>query len=363
MIAHYFSFWIARAGMAAIAHFPALAPAAPPTPQLIRKFATLYPLELPVFGVALFFLVSGFVIPFSFRSYSRVGFLIARILRLYPTYAVGFSLTIASLAAGAAAWHQPFPYSTADVLRHVLPGMRDLLGGPHIDYVVWTLEVEAKFYLVCLLIAPLLRSGSLLVFLVPAAAAILTRVGLTHIPSTSVGISMLFAGPMLIFMFIGVAVHYRYRGLIRNWSTACIVVILLLGFWLLFTPEIYGSGFAFIGPINYSAAAATFILCAALPARLFSVWLLRFAAKISYPLYVIHGVNGYIAMRLMAGIGMAPILCVLTASAVAIGLAYVLHVAIEMPTHRLGQRWGRMLSGEIAPIPLEAPVIGTSGLS
>jgi len=38
------------------------------------------------FGVALFFLISGFVIPFSFLRYTRTGFAIARILRLWPAY-------------------------------------------------------------------------------------------------------------------------------------------------------------------------------------------------------------------------------------------------------------------------------------
>src|SRR5215469_2826269 len=37
------------------------------------------------FGVALFFLVSGFVIPFSLRRNSLGGFFVRRFFRLYPT--------------------------------------------------------------------------------------------------------------------------------------------------------------------------------------------------------------------------------------------------------------------------------------
>lgn len=40
-----------------------------------------------------------------------------------------------------------------------------------------------------------------------------------------------------------------------------------------------------------------------LPASLFSARLLNFAAEISYPLYIVHGVNGYILMRALAGVG------------------------------------------------------------
>jgi peptidoglycan/LPS O-acetylase OafA/YrhL len=180
MLAHYLSFWLTPAAIASVAHFPALPAAASVTPSYVRALAATYPFAAPAFGVALFFLVSGFVIPFSFASYGRLGFLVARIMRLYPTYIVGFSITLASLSVAAAGWHQAFPYALVAVLSHILPGTRDLIGSPHIDYVVWTLEVEVKFYIVCLIIAPLLRSGSALAFLAPAAIAALVSIGLSH---------------------------------------------------------------------------------------------------------------------------------------------------------------------------------------
>ncbi len=44
------------------------------------------PINFGAFGVALFFLISGFVIPLSFQSYGRLDFLVARFFRIYPTY-------------------------------------------------------------------------------------------------------------------------------------------------------------------------------------------------------------------------------------------------------------------------------------
>ena len=55
--------------------------------SLTAKFPLL---SLGQLGVALFFLVSGFVIPISLPKYSVPGFLVARVLRIYPTYAVAF---------------------------------------------------------------------------------------------------------------------------------------------------------------------------------------------------------------------------------------------------------------------------------
>jgi peptidoglycan/LPS O-acetylase OafA/YrhL len=226
----------------------------------VRTLADAYPFAPPAFGVALFFLVSGFVIRISFASYGRLGFLVARVMRLYPTYVAGFSITIASLSLAAISWHQAFPYVLTAVLSHILPGTRDLIGSPQIDYVVWTLEVEVKFYIVCLLIAPLLRSGSALAFLAPAAIAALVSIGLSHPPSHTALFAALFSGPMLIFMFIGVAVHYSFQKLLGNVAAIGIIAALFVVFCALARPGIYGPDFSVILPVNYGAAALVFHL-------------------------------------------------------------------------------------------------------
>ena len=247
------------AALESVAHFPAF-PTPPATPSYVRTLADAYPFAPPAFGVALFFLVSGFVIRISFASYGRLGFLVARVMRLYPTYVAGFSITIASLSLAAISWHQAFPYVLTAVLSHILPGTRDLIGSPQIDYVVWTLEVEVKFYIVCLLIAPLLRSGSALAFLAPAAIAALVSIGLSHPPSHTALFAALFSGPMLIFMFIGVAVHYRFQKLLGNVAAIGIIAALFVVFCALARPAIYGPDFSVILPVNYGAAALVFHL-------------------------------------------------------------------------------------------------------
>src|SRR4051812_12421680 len=47
------------------------------------------------FGVALFFLISGFVIPFSLIGRSRGQFAVSRFFRIWPTYAIGLTITAA----------------------------------------------------------------------------------------------------------------------------------------------------------------------------------------------------------------------------------------------------------------------------
>ena len=103
------------------------------------------------FGVALFFLISGFVIPFSVASLPPAGFVIARVLRIWPTYIVGFTVTIACLAVNAANAGVAFPYRTWEVLSHYLIIPRWPTLTRPIDGILWTLEIEIFFYFFCYL--------------------------------------------------------------------------------------------------------------------------------------------------------------------------------------------------------------------
>ena len=97
-------------------------------------------------GVICFFLISGFVVPFSFRSGSTRpvrDFLIRRFFRLYPAYWVSLLTVIAVLA-----FTQPALLDPARVAAHVglvysFLGMLPLQGN------YWTLAAEIAFYGVC----------------------------------------------------------------------------------------------------------------------------------------------------------------------------------------------------------------------
>ena len=103
--------------------------------------------NLGQYGVFVFFLVSGYIIPASLERKGSVrGFWISRGFRLYPLYA------LAIIAAGVAyllgygtlrgAQDHPFQSAAADLL--MLP---NVLGGPNVPNVTWTLSYEMVFYL------------------------------------------------------------------------------------------------------------------------------------------------------------------------------------------------------------------------
>ena len=165
---HYLGiFWARPEGVASLLNAPVLAVPAP-IAFLAAIFTPNDVFSVGHFGVALFFLISGFVIPFSFSRQTRLGFFVARAWRLWPTYATGLTLTLLWLFAVTTVFGRAWPHAPQVLLWHYALGVRDIAGSPSLDGIVWTLEIEIRFYLLCLLLAPALRSGR---SLWPVAAA------------------------------------------------------------------------------------------------------------------------------------------------------------------------------------------------
>jgi peptidoglycan/LPS O-acetylase OafA/YrhL len=93
--------------------------------------------DLGKFGVALFFLISGFVIPFSLSG-SLTAFAIGRAARLLPALWLSIAFCI---ALGAAVQSQTHLFANAFMLTH-------LLGQPKFSEPFWTLSWELYFYVI-----------------------------------------------------------------------------------------------------------------------------------------------------------------------------------------------------------------------
>ena len=98
IVSHYYGvFWSSRAAVETLTNSPALPLETHPVPYHIL-WLHLFPLfNWGAYGVALFFIISGFVIPFSLRKMGWVSFTVNRILRIMPTYIVGFTITLLAI--------------------------------------------------------------------------------------------------------------------------------------------------------------------------------------------------------------------------------------------------------------------------
>jgi peptidoglycan/LPS O-acetylase OafA/YrhL len=273
-------------------------------------------------GVEMFFVISGFVIPWALyqgryrlRDFGR--FMLRRMIRLDPSYLVAILITIALgyLSAASPAYKgAPYEVTIPQVLAHVA-FLNVVTGHPWINEVFWTLAVEFQFYLMLGLIFPFLVSGRKT--LRYGALVLLGLCGLTLNPEGS-----LF--PYLFVFLAGILTCQLKLDFIPLPAYALGLVLCI------------GGNLATIGGPHAIVATATALLIA-----FSSAWSSRFLAffgAISYPLYLLHGPIGGRTVNFlgrMEWIRDNPVASIAAAFATSIFAAFLLHLFVEVPTRRL----------------------------
>lgn len=337
LLEHYHSFFAGdRTVIAAMINAPVMPNKIFLEPDYLAWLYSVPHLIWSSLGVALFFVISGFVIPFSIKSGSRGAFLFGRFFRIYPLYAVGFGITLFSIYVTGKYFGNEWPLSIDQVLPHFLPGLRELTGSRvSIDGIIWTLEIEIKFYIVCALIAPWIRRSSAKVFFVPIGIVAIDHI-LNIVVAGYAGSLTSIGSPFLAFMFVGVAFHYLYNGSFRPSLAALIIATIYLAFCLSIT---YGPNVGF-QPILWSYGAAILLFGFAFRFQ----WVFgrttigSFFADISYPLYVIHGVAGYAMLRILVENGLPGAIAIPIVAMVVFAIAKLLNITVEEWGRREGKR-------------------------
>ncbi|MYM85049.1 acyltransferase family protein [Duganella sp. FT50W] len=294
------------------------------------------------FGVALFFLISGFVIPFSLKKSSVGGFLVNRILRIFPTYATCLAIGTLAIALSAHYWGQAFSYNGGVLAANALL-VHNLLNLPSMDAVNWTLSIEVKFYILAALGAAALfrpHPGWLLGFLAGA-------VGITtwwwhggaSMPPTILTMELNY----LIFMLAGCLFYQHVAGLIRTRALLLRSVLVLASFSLTWSIGPQHDQFPSVTRWYYSAWVV-FAACYALRAHFRPLPVLDWLAAISYPLYCVHALFGYCALKILIDQGCRYGVAVLITLPCTFALAYLVHITVENGSNQLGRRWGDALS-------------------
>jgi peptidoglycan/LPS O-acetylase OafA/YrhL len=327
VVAHYgLAFWITGETIGLIANVPSVAVGV--MPDATAWMLGFHPeFSFAAFGVSLFFLISGFVIPISLDRLGAIAFLRARAWRLIPTYMAGFLFTLAALTFASWFYDRPFPYSLSDALAHLIPGVRAITRTTFIDYVVWTLEIEIAFYILCAGLASWMRRASLLVLILPTVLLILStsRYGVPAYVFPSYP-------PALDFMFLGVVFSFHHSGKLGvAWALAAGLFVAVTSLAAVYLTQ------GMITVCSYGWSLALFFGAYVLRAKFPDIAPLRWLAAISYPLYVVHGIMGYVAMRIMIDFGIIPGATVLIAFGWAVSVSAALHVLVELPTQRIGK--------------------------
>lgn len=342
---------------ASIAHVNPLPGLPRPPGDGVLRFLAAHSISPGTTGVMLFFLVSGFVVPFSLERRRARGFVVRRFFRLYPTLWVCLSVTVAALAVQAHFQGTATPYGPRAL------GTSALLIGPYarqpwVEPVLWSLAVEELFYAVAATVA----FGGLLA---SRAAVLLAAGGLTVVCVATRGAPV--AGPLfwlgfhmtyVCFILLGVVVHWFYR---RRWGGPESLAIGAAIIALHVVASFNGPANGVAGIYIRSAVIAVMVFGGLYLARdrlPYSVWVDRLS-NISYPLYLLHAVNGYVLIRALFLLTGNYYVAVVGSVAVIVAAATAVHRWVEAPTNEFGRRVARRLrpvrrpaSAELAPEPV-----------
>lgn len=313
--------------------------AAPPIERPIPAFATwIFPwwFDMGAFGVALFFLISGFVIPFSLEANTGGSFLLARALRIFPTYWAALLIEWSTIYAASRYWGKPIAFDWQTFLYNIAL-LHTAVGAGGVDFVNWTLAIEIKFYVLMAILRPLVARRLVWPLMLYALGAVALNAaqgrGMIHLPTQLVAESMYVA-----FMLAGTLFHYRFAHAISTprLVLGCGTILAMVSACWSLGPN--ASEFP-IKALNYVYALAVFAAAYAARSWFRRARLLDFFADISYPLYLVHGLFGFSAMSFLILAWHVPYAAAApVAFVLAVLIAWALHVSIERASIAAGRR-------------------------
>jgi peptidoglycan/LPS O-acetylase OafA/YrhL len=298
-------------------------------------------LNLGKYGVVLFFLISGYIIPNSLGpTGDRIGrFCISRFFRLYPLYWL-------AIAAGV---FLPWPdldqsFSVATIIANITM-LQGYMGEPDVVGTAWTLQIELTFYGCCVLLAAMHRMTS------PRACALISAGFLAAAFALAVARNLLvmklpLALPLaLSLMFFGTLWRQAtlegvgYAKDLIPWLLSGIVVMIFL-----ISIVGYNHDFGYHERWQpyvtcYLLAILTFVLCTT---RVLLTWRpLIWLGEISYSVYLLHRIVASAAYRVgftAKAIPLDPLVYVVALAVLVILCAWATYRLVEQPFVSVGRR-------------------------
>jgi peptidoglycan/LPS O-acetylase OafA/YrhL len=289
-------------------------------PLLVPDHFTIFNLfhKFGLYGVQVFFVISGFIIPYSlYKADYKIShyfqFLWKRVLRLHPPYIIALILTFAIAFISYKMRHLPNPESVSTFTQSLF-----YLHAPADNPVFWTLRIEAEYYLF---------------------------IGLFFIPLKRYPIAALLAG-IPVLLLLGHTQLVYHVGLIRY------IVFFLIGIvgFMIYTRQgnLNIQWFLLVLLVAYSfvyheSAAATFSLITISFILFFKKpvhSVLEFPGEISYSLYLIHFPIGTKVINLLSRVTDPSYKWALFVLALAICVAagWLFWKLIEKPSARLSTK-------------------------
>jgi len=301
-------------------------------------FASEHSLDLGRFGVALFFLISGFVIPFSIGGEMPLKrFAVSRFFRLYPAFWVAILLlTVIYWSTGA-------PVSVATELANLTMAPQ-LFGQGWMSGIYWTLFIELVFYVM---------AAALFVtrYLYNPVAVAIVAVGL--VTSTALPVLIrVYLGTGLPVSYIGLHLSFLFSGLLlrlafvekKKYAAACAAYLIAYQMLAVLAVSDFSlmrnDGFILVGTmpivVGYLLAIAVFVSAIKFngPQSTILAWL----GRVSYSIYLFHWIVNVTIYRLLPLHGDAgDLLTMFVCAAATVAVSYLIFRFVEKPSIAAGR--------------------------
>lgn len=276
------------------------------------------------YGVQLFFVISGFVIPWSlfhsnYQLRNYFTFAVKRFIRLEPPYIVSLMVAIAHTYFRAMSPH----YNGVDItptfkqialhFGYLIPFVE---GQKWIRPVYWTLAIEFQYYLSIGLLFPLLAgkrwSGRVVFYVLCLVGPFFLNNFLPYyLPVFLLGISMfLYKSAIITIVELVVVTIVASLEILVFHDTGTLVFSLIGYFAILFFSD-------------------------------FKTKVLTFLGDISYSIYLFHSLTGLVLINYISHSVHQPIvklLAVLVALLVTVGCSYLVYRFVELPSKKLSSK-------------------------
>lgn len=307
------------------------------TTSYFPRILNYYKIDFGIIGVGIFFLITGFLIPLSIKKWTYKRFLFRRFLRIYPVYLLASIITLFSLFISAKINKIIFPYHFIDFLGNFLL-IGNFLNTRAFDMVVWTLWIIVNYYVFAGLFYIKKTSNSVWLFLSSLAFLFITYISSFLYKSLTgnewyFGLLKTFSYSFIYFIFIniGVTLHNLY---FHYWSLKKFLLSWVVLSSLFCLAVLFGEtfGFSYYVLIGFSISFSLFLIFLLIDRFLKKFSPIIFFSSISYPVYLIHRINGYILLAYLISINMSP--------GFSLVLTFSLIIFVSFLINRLGEKLG-----------------------
>ncbi|UDF05049.1 acyltransferase [Asticcacaulis sp. AND118] len=286
-------------------------------------------------GVLIFFMISGYVIPYSQANAGRslIAFWIARIFRIYPLYIVVVAL---NLALAAFLFHNLAPDLGKSLIAHVIFA-QEWIGWPNYGGPSWTLFLELIWYTLFAALVFLRMEKNAAAVHIGLMALLLTFLILVailqrQIPFGKVAFLVTFFLGYITYLYRNEALSlFRFRAFAIS-SVALTMLIMFLCYYLFRDPARPNISFLCI-VLNWTASLIIFMGLIFSKRTVYSRFFI-FLGGISFSVYLLHDT----VINTFRHFAVDPVIYVPLILPVTIALSALTFRLIEKPGTRLGKR-------------------------